>query len=354
MPSQMSLSQLDSSAIMPITKVHHEPGFIEHYEPYVLSRHPVQAQVADRGYISTTFIVDRNRYTTYVGFGKRPTGRNPYLRFLIVKAQNLDEPHIAEGVVLIEDPMGSSTSKSGQEPLKLLKKRSVNDSTYALSVMCYRVAWGLHNMLTRLEILGGKNFEPFQDTLELLSVPIIGQIMGSFVADPQRGFDTTMTNLVLPPVVSEGDSIPLLKFFALREKLQAYPKLWESFAHSDRSESFVWRISQDYFLTNGEDGRIFTDPGGLPLLEDEVKLLLTSIGVADHEDWLKRLSIAELLSLAKSAWVYVLSSAKNGQEPFRIEMDSSHDYGLRASLHFESSEVISGGITRIFHAMGLG
>jgi len=341
--------------------VKHDPtalelGYHEHYKLYVLSRHPVQSGVATRGACSTAFTRDRYRYHVYIGFGKRPMGGNPYVRFLVVKAQNLDDPRDTEGVVLIEDPMGCSTPETGRRPISLLAKYSKSPSLFALSVKCYKVAWAIIDMMNQLKIFDGKDFAPFQQCLELLSVPIIGQIMGAFVDNPKYGFDTVMADLVLPQAAHEENSILLSEYFKISEVLKAYPALWESKRLTDRSKGFICKIIADPLIgqTEGVGLRGNHEAKDFPLKPGEVKLLLFAMGVPNHQKWLLELGQSELLLLAQRAWGEISNRIGLENELSVMQMVDPGNEDFWAILRLPSIEVISDSIIRLFRACGLG
>jgi len=333
-----------------------ELGYHEHYKPYVLSSHPVRASVADRGLAITAFTRDRYRYHVYIGFSQRPIGRNPYNRFLIVKGECLDNKKNSEGVLLIEDPYGDSTHKNGRFPFWNLAKHSKNESTFTTAAKCYMVAWGIIDMMNRLKIFDGKDFKPFRKTLELLSVPIIGQILGSFLEDPKGGFDTTMANLVLPRVACREEALPLSEYFKISEVLKAYPNLRDSQSLMDRSKGFICHIVADPLL-GGDTGALQRRKAGaedFPLDPGEVNLLLVAVGAINHDEWLRELSVAELLLLAQRAWGEISIRIGVEDKLSVLQMADPGNENFQVMLRLPTIEVLSDAIVRLCHALGLG
>jgi len=337
------------------TQIPFGPEYREQFRVAVLSRHPVQVGVAACGYASVTFTKDLYRYNVYIGFGKNPMSKNPYIRFLIAKGKNLHNPKDAEGVLLVEDPFGSPIGKSGVRPLEHLQKRTVSDTAYAVAEKCYNICWGVRDTLKRLGYLDGKYLQPFRKTAEMFSNPLMGKILGSFIKDPNGGFDATMHDLEGVHLESQP-SLPLRDFLLYQKRVFEQSKLWSSFNGTDRSVLSFCHLVTEFSLGKEKE----PDPKGpdrTSLTDGEVRILAHALGLSNQLEWLANLrSPAKIAALARSAWVGISTRIGVEEQLPSFLRVASTDWDNPTGAYFRLPELerISDNLIRVCRDLGIG
>jgi len=158
----------------------------------LLSRAPLSTHVATLGAFCTEFKAENLRFTAFVGFSQKPMNMDPYVRFIAVKVKSDTEICRSEGMYIEGDPFDTgSQSGSGRKPESYIN-RFCPDESVVHAKMCYNVISGIYRIISELNLLDGKGFEPLMKTSEVLFSPVGKNILASFVKDPRHGFSAVM------------------------------------------------------------------------------------------------------------------------------------------------------------------
>jgi hypothetical protein len=183
----------------------------------LLSRHPLRGDAATRGLIVREFRDGDTMYSSYVGLAKKPTGNDPYIRFITVVGKSRTGTHPTEGVYIHGDPF--DMSPTGNRTVEMILRKITSEDTLPIVKSCYRVVAGIYKMISDLNMLSGGQFKPIQKIGKALSLHGAKIMLRAFLRDPVNGGADALREVLDEIKPHSSDDVTSLSFSPIREGL---------------------------------------------------------------------------------------------------------------------------------------